>query len=127
MANIEQYTNEELQTSLREYGMNVPVTPTTRKVCENKLRKLIAQSGGQQTVIPKIKDHDSPDNFSRYDQDRESTPQLPEDSFVSLVLSLCLKIIRLVKRKDNILFNNILNIFSPLMMFKDRNTVNFIN
>lgn len=42
MVNIEDFSDQQLKESLLEHGVNVPVTPTTRKVCENKLKKLLA-------------------------------------------------------------------------------------
>jgi hypothetical protein len=43
MIGIEQYSDDQLHTALRSYGLNVPITPTSRKVCENKLKRLMSE------------------------------------------------------------------------------------
>jgi hypothetical protein len=44
MADIEGYTDDQLHKALRSYGLIIPITPNSRKVCENKLKKLISES-----------------------------------------------------------------------------------
>lgn len=75
MVNVEDYSDQQLKESLLEFGVNVPVTPTTRKVCENKLKKMMADgdSPSKQTSIPRTpsqQDIDFADN-------REETPENP--------------------------------------------------
>lgn len=45
MKSVEQYTDDQLYKALRSYGLNIPITPTTRKVCETKLKKFMSQNG----------------------------------------------------------------------------------
>lgn len=75
MAFVEAYSNEQLQKALREYGINVPITPTSRKVCENKLKKLMGATNPQTDVRD---DGDKPD-------DKEPTPKAIDEpiNFVS--------------------------------------------
>lgn len=79
MAFVEDYTDEQLQIELRGFGFNLPITPTSRRVCENKLKKLLAEANGtpQQTVLRSDSPQDFADNseplFSTQN-DRESTP-----------------------------------------------------
>lgn len=44
MARVEHYTDDQLQKALRSYGLNIPITPNSRKVCETKLKKFMSQN-----------------------------------------------------------------------------------
>jgi hypothetical protein len=80
MASIEDYSDQQLKESLLEYGINVPVTPTTRKVCENKLRKMMA--GGDST--PKqVSISRTPSQDIDFADNREETPEMAEGVGIS--------------------------------------------
>lgn len=49
MTNVENYTDDQLHKALRSYGLVIPITPNSRKVCENKLKKFMA--GGDKTAV----------------------------------------------------------------------------